>query len=306
MNQKMDGKIIFSILLCSILVSGCISGQESGKGTIHLTSSPSGADVYLDNQYQGTTPGNISNVEQGNHTLEFRYSGYRSWSTEISISSGISSFYAALIPDPNLQVSLDKTPLTTTAPAKVTVQADKKTLILGESMLFSGTSFGPNNVLLTIFGPGYYSKGVLLDRPKVNSAGLWSYSWNPGFSIQSGSYIIVVEDELMTISDRVEFTVVGGGEVTITSNSFSAARGEILRFSGRCTTGAQNVLLVLYGPDRFSGGIELGSLSVAADKTWNFKYTLDSTMPTGSYTMYVYDIPKTSSSTTKFTVGFTS
>jgi hypothetical protein len=306
MNLKIDRKIVFSILFCYILVSGCISSQDAGKGTIYFTSSPSGAEVYLDNQFLGITPGNISLVEPGNHTLEFHYAGYRNWSTDISVSSGTFHYYAALVPLLDIQVPQEKTPLTTTTPAKVTVQANKETLILGESMLFSGTSFGSESALLTVYGPGYYSNGVLLDRPKVNSAGLWSYSWNPGFSIQSGSYILVVEDDLQTISDRVEFTVVGGGEVTITSNSFSAAKGETLKFSGRCTTGAQNVLLVLYGPERFSSGVELGSLSVTADKTWNFKYTLDNTMPTGSYTMYVYDIPKTSSGTTQFTVGFTS
>lgn len=289
-----------------MLISGCISSQDSGKGTIQLTSSPSGAEVYLDNQFRGSTPSNISDVEQGNHTLEFRYPGYKSWSTGISVSSGVSHYYAALIPLSDVPVPQEKTPLTTTSPSKVTVLANKETLILGESMLFSGTSSGSNSVLLTLYGPGYYSDGVLLDQPKVNSAGLWSYSWNPGFSIQSGSYILVAEDDARTISNRVEFTVVGGGEVSITSNSFSAATGETLKFSGRCTTGAQKVLLVLYGPERFSGGIEMGSLSVSADKTWNFMYTLDNSMPTGSYTMYVYDIPKTSSSTTQFTVGFTS
>ena len=53
-------------------------------------------------------------------------------------------------------------------------------------------------------------------------------------------------------------------------------------------------------------GVELGSLSCMADKTWNFKYTLESSMPAGYYKMYVYDLPKTTSSNTQFTVGFTS
>jgi hypothetical protein len=65
-------------------------------------------------------------------------------------------------------------------------------------------------------------------------------------------------------------------------------------------------MLVLYGPERFSSGVEMGTLSVMADKTWSFKYNLDTTMPTGLYTMYVYDIPKTASSTTQFTVGYAS
>jgi hypothetical protein len=306
MNQKIVRKIVFSILLGFILISGCLSGQESEKGTLHVTSSPSSAEIYLDNQFQGSTPATVPSVEQGNHTLEFRYSGYQSWSTDISVSPGNSYYYAALLPQYDNLGSAEKTPLATIVPSKVTVQASKNTMIIGESILFSGTSIGSDSVILTLYGPGYYSKGILLDQPKANSVGSWSYTWNPGYSIQSGSYTLVVEDFQKTTSSSVKFSVVGGGEVSIAANSYAASRGETITFSGRCTTGAQNVLLVLYGPERFSGGIELGSLSVSADKTWNFMYTLDNSMPTGSYTMYVYDIPKTSSSTTQFTVGFTS
>ena len=306
MNVTMDGKIVISILVCCALISGCISSQDSGKGTLQLTSSPSGAQVYLDNHYQGSTPSTISNVERGNHTLEFRYPGYQSWSTAILVSSGTSHYYAALTRNPDIQVLLNKSALTIPSPPKVTVQVDKDTMIIGDSILFSGTGFGSDSVLLTLYGPGYYHSGVLLDQPDVNSFGSWSYTWNPGFSIQSGSYTLVVEDATKTTSGRVKFSVVGGGIVSIAANSYAAAAGETITFSGQCTTGAQNVLLVLYGPARYSSGVELGSLSVMADKTWNFKYTLDNSMPTGSYTMYVYDIPKTSSSTTQFTVGFTS
>jgi hypothetical protein len=304
MNVKMDGKIVISIFVCCVLISGCISSQE--KGTLQLTSSPSGAQVYLDSQFQGTTPGTSTNVEPGNHTLEFRYSGYQSWSTPILVSSGMSHYYAALTRLPDIQVPQDKSLPIIPSPSQVTVQASKDTMIIGDSILFSGTSSASDSVLLTLYGPGYYYYGVLLDRPNINSVGSWSYTWNPGFSIQSGSYTLVVEDAHKTTSARVEFSVVGGGEVSIAANSYAAARGETITFSGQCTTGAQNVLLVLYGPQRFSSGVELGSLSCMADKTWNFKYTLDNYMPTGTYTMYVYDIPKTSSSTTQFTVGFTS
>jgi hypothetical protein len=304
MNVKMDGKIVISIFVCCVLISGCISSQE--KGTLQLTSSPSGAQVYLDSQFQGTTPGTSTNVEPGNHTLEFRYSGYQSWSTPILVSSGMSHYYAALTRLPDIQVPQDKSLPIIPSPSQVTVQASKDTMIIGDSILFSGTSSASDSVLLTLYGPGYYYYGVLLDRPNINSVGSWSYTWNPGFSIQSGSYTLVVEDAHKTTSARVEFSVVGGGEVSIAANSYAAATGETITFSGQCTTGAQNVLLVLYGPGRFSSGVELGSLSCMADKTWNFKYTLDNYMPTGTYTMYVYDIPKTSSSTTQFTVGFTS
>jgi hypothetical protein len=305
MEKNMILKTVIFILILYVFISGCISGQDSGEGTLQLTSSPSGAQVYLDNQFQGSTPGTIANVEQGNHTLEFRYPGYQSWSAGISVPSGTSHFFAALTPFSSTQFPQDILPVTTSTP-RITIQTSRNTMIVGNSIVFSGTCVGCNGVLLTIFGPGKYTNGVSVIKQNVNEVGTWSYTWNPGQSIQSGSYVVLAEDSKKTTSGRVEFSVVGGGEVSITSNSFSGAKGDSLRFSGRCTTGAQNVLLVLYGPERFSSGVELGTLSVMADKTWNFMYLLDTSMPTGVYTMYVYDIPKTTSSTTQFTVGYVS
>ncbi|MFA6226015.1 MAG: hypothetical protein WC620_07555 [Methanoregula sp.] len=117
---------------------------------------------------------------------------------------------------------------------------------------------------------------------------------------------MIVSNSWKTTSERTEFTVIGGGLVSITPSSYAAATGYFVTFSGRCTTGAPNVLLVLYGPGQFAGGVQLSTPSVTADKTWSFKYSLDSSLPTGTYTMYVYDVPRTSSSTIQFTVGYTS
>jgi hypothetical protein len=296
--------VVFILLFCAF-ISGCTSTQDSLKSTIQLTSSPSGAEIYLDHQFKGSTPSTITSVVPGNHTLEFRYPGYQSWSDTISVPAGTSHFFAALIPNANIQSQQTIAPETTT-PAQVTIQASKNTMIVGDSIVISGMCVGCDNVLLTIYGPGKYASGVSLIPQNVNNAGSWSYTWNPGQSIQSGPYIFVAEDPQKTTSGRVEFAVVGGGAVSITSNRYSIAKGDTLTFSGLCTTGAQNVLLVLYGPDKYSSGAELGAISVMGDKTWSFKYTLDASAPTGTYTMNVYDIPKTTSSSTRFTVGYAS
>ena len=296
--------VVFILLFCAF-ISGCTSPQDSVKGTIQLTSSPSGAEIYLDHQFQGSTPSTIPNVVPGNHTLEFRYPGYQSWSDTISVPSGTSHFFAALTPNVNNQSQQTIVPVTITPP-QVTIQASKNIMTVGDSIVISGTCVGCDNVLLTIYGPGKYASGVSLIPQNVNNAGSWSYIWNPGQSIQSGPYIFVAEDPQKTTSGRVEFSVVGGGAVSISSSSYAIAKGDTLTFSGQCTTGAQNVLLVLYGPERYSSGVELGAISVMGDKTWSFKYTVDSSAPTGSYTMNVYDIPKTTSSSTQFTVGYAS
>jgi hypothetical protein len=295
--------VVFILLFCAF-ISGCTSPQESVKGTIQLTSSPSGAEIYFDHQFQGSTPSTIPNIVPGNHTLEFRYPGYQSWSDTILVVSGTSYFFAALVPNVNNQPQFI-VPVTITPP-QVTIQASKNIMTVGDSIVISGTCVGCDNVLLTIYGPGKYASGVSLIPQNVNNAGSWSYTWNPGQSIQSGPYIFVAEDPQKTTSGRVEFSVIGGGAVSIASSSYAIAKGDTLTFSGLCTTGAQNVLLVLYGPERYSSGVELGTISVMGDKTWSFKYTVDSAAPTGSYTMNVYDIPKTTSSSTQFTVGFAS
>jgi PEGA domain len=307
MREIMGWKIIILILLFYVFISGCISGQGIEKGTLQFTSSPTGAQIYLDNEYRGTTPSTISGVVAGPHTIEFRYPGYTSWSANITVQSDTALFYASLTP---VVQSTGQLPGDAAGSAgsqtKVTIQAGKDPMIVGDSNLFSGTGAGSENVFLTLYGPGYYANGVLVAQQKTNAAGLWSYTWNPGSSVQSGSYTMVVNDAKKSASDRVTFSVVGGGEVSISANSYSASKGDTIRFSGRCTTGAQNVLLVLYGPDRYSSGVEVGTLSVMADKTWIFRYALDSTMPTGYYTMYVYDVPRTTSDFMQFSVGFVS
>jgi len=301
--------VLLSIFFC-ILLSGCLSVRDQGTGSINLTSTPPGAEVYVDNQYRGTTPSTIPDLPAGVHTVELRLQGYRAWSTSMTLSSGTYQFDAILAPaaQPSVLPSPGITRQATLSASqiRVTVQASKDPMIIGDSMTFSGTCVGCPGVLLTLYGPGYYSKGVLLGETKPNSVGLWSYLWNPGTSIQPGSYTMVVNDAWKISSDGVAFSVVGGGEVAISASSYSAAKGDTIQFSGRCTTGAQNVQLVLFGPGQFSSGVQMGILSVFADKTWNFKYTTDATMPTGIYTMYVSDVPKTTSGSTQFTIGYSS
>lgn len=291
-----------------ILLSGCITEKIPETGTIQFTSSPSGAQIYFDNQFRGSTPSTFTGIGPGNHTLEFRYPGYVSWSTVMGVSPGPNNVFVALLPQtittPETGATASPSSPASTSPVFVTLQLSKDSMIVGDSMQFSGTADGCNSVLLTLYGPGSYANGISLSPPTVSALGTWSYTWNPGLKIMPGTYTIVVTDPGVLVTKRQEFSVTGGGKVTVISNSYSPGRGDTLRFSGLCTTGAAEVQLVLYGPDRYAGGVQLGTHSVQADKNWNFAYILDNTMPTGVYTLYVYDVPKTTSSTTQFTVGF--
>jgi len=64
-------------------------------GLISISSSPSGADVYLDGAYKGTTPATISDVSPGSHTLKLEKYGYAEWLTSVHVTSGVTDSITA-------------------------------------------------------------------------------------------------------------------------------------------------------------------------------------------------------------------
>jgi hypothetical protein len=298
---------ILILIFISILLAGCLTSQPAETGTLQVTSSPSGAEIYLDNQYRGSTPGTISGIEPGNHTLEFRSKGYRSWKAVVSVPSATSNYFAALTVQPGSEQGTDITSRATIViPPAVTVQVSRDQMIVGDLNIFSGTATDTSSVTLTLFGPGYYANGILLDQVKPGADTIWTYTWNPGTKIQSGTYTLIVNDAGNIVSDRTSFTVVGNGVVSVTPSSYAIAKGDSVVLSGRCTTGAPSVRVVLTGPERFAGGIDLGSFPVSADQTWSFRYRTDLSMPAGIYSVYVSDVPQTTTGSSQFTIGFAS
>ncbi|OPY37400.1 MAG: PEGA domain protein [Methanoregula sp. PtaU1.Bin051] len=308
--QRILGSVF--LLLAFILICGCTLNQDAGKGTVQFTSSPSGAEIYLDNQYRGTAPATVTGIEPGNHTLEYRLSGYATWSGTITVSLGTSRFQAALSPksagqqpDSQTATGTGQKPVASQAP-EITVQVSRDTIVIGDAVTFSGSSSGINEIVLTVYGPGYYANGVKLAEIRPNSVGLWTYTWTPGPKIQHGLYAIVAGDAAGITTGRASFRAVGGGVVSVVSSTFAVSPGDTVTFSGQCSTGAQNVMVMLNGPGRYASGIDLGTVSVGADNMWSLKYTLDANMPTGTYTISAYDVPKTTYGSSQFTVGFAS
>jgi hypothetical protein len=92
-------KIAICMLVLCVFLCGCTTPLPDKTGSVKITSSPSGAEVYLDNEYHGTTPGNITAVPTGNHTIEVRERGYSTWSRNITVTSGSNaSFSPSLVP----------------------------------------------------------------------------------------------------------------------------------------------------------------------------------------------------------------
>jgi hypothetical protein len=92
-------KIAICILVLGVFLCGCTAPLPEKTGSIKITSSPSGAEVYMDNEYHGTTPNTINAVPAGNHTVEVREPGYKPWSQDITVTSGsTASVSPSLVP----------------------------------------------------------------------------------------------------------------------------------------------------------------------------------------------------------------
>jgi len=92
-------KIAICILVLCVFLCGCTTPLPEKTGSVTITSSPSGSEVYLDNEYHGTTPSTINAVPAGNHTVEIRERGYKNWSQNITVASGrTASVSPSLVP----------------------------------------------------------------------------------------------------------------------------------------------------------------------------------------------------------------
>ena len=74
-------------------------GTLSGKGSMSISSNPSGVNVLVDNNFIGISPLIANDIAAGNHLVTFRMDGYQDYSTDALVNAGAtSSVSAALLP----------------------------------------------------------------------------------------------------------------------------------------------------------------------------------------------------------------
>lgn len=64
-------------------------GQVPTGGIVNVSSTPSGAGVYMDSLYKGVTTIRIENVEPGQHSISIKKDGYKDYNTTITVTSGV-------------------------------------------------------------------------------------------------------------------------------------------------------------------------------------------------------------------------
>jgi hypothetical protein len=78
-----------------------IPPPPTNYGRVIAHSKPNGAEVYLDNNYMGTTPINLDRITPGQHRIKFVMAGYQEFTENINVSpSRTSTISASLVPIP--------------------------------------------------------------------------------------------------------------------------------------------------------------------------------------------------------------
>jgi hypothetical protein len=57
-------------------------------GGFNVVSTPTGAEVYVDNLFRGYTPANLDGISPGQHTILLKYTGYVDYTTTASVNPG--------------------------------------------------------------------------------------------------------------------------------------------------------------------------------------------------------------------------
>lgn len=75
-------------------VSASLSPMQT-TGSLRVTSSPSGVEVYIDEIYRGYTPITIGSLSSGRHAVRLHLSGYQDYTRNVDVPAGSEAYFSA-------------------------------------------------------------------------------------------------------------------------------------------------------------------------------------------------------------------
>ncbi|MEN6610298.1 MAG: PEGA domain-containing protein [Methanoregulaceae archaeon] len=175
----------------AIYVDATLKETQSGTGIINITSSPSGADIYIDDIYYGFTPKTIGNQPAGVHAVRLILAGEMSWEGNVTVNSGEETV-----------ISRDLIPPTQEKTGSIFIASNPVGAAVYLDGNFVGVTYGGdmidiNNVLpgtheVTIRMSGYHDYRTTIDVPEskvvhVNPTLVFSQIPHPSGQVQINS-----------------------------------------------------------------------------------------------------------------------
>ena len=118
------------------------TSSSAVTSTVRVSSSPPGANIFIDEDFVGTTPSTI-NVTAGKHVVTVKKSGFRDWIYAVSFSGGSITLDAELASEPNEMRRAD--PPTTSDSTKRSAAAGISANSLKRPAGWIGVSWKDNN-----------------------------------------------------------------------------------------------------------------------------------------------------------------
>jgi len=183
-----------------VIVSGCANLSNSNYGKIIINSTPTGAEVYFNNTYKGTTPNTIESVLPGTYQFELRLKDYQTYSESINVQPNEAHHLTiSLIPvtptplpipitttyQPSITTTNQPT-ITTTYQPITTLERIVPLMIASQggqtfhsydTIHFSGIGPKGQFVSITLTGPTGVSN-TRLNAAKIDTDGTWEYYYD--------------------------------------------------------------------------------------------------------------------------------
>ncbi|MDD1710209.1 MAG: PEGA domain-containing protein, partial [Methanoregulaceae archaeon] len=115
-------------------------------GTLSVSSSPSGAAVYVDGSYRGVTSTSVGNLVPGSHSVRLTKAGYQDWNGAVSISAGLTTYL-------NPTLTVDQQPTYAT----VTITSNPPGANVYSNGVYIGQTSAGSPLVFTQVNPGTYS-----------------------------------------------------------------------------------------------------------------------------------------------------
>ena len=131
-------------ILAALLLVSCVSADAT-KGSLEVSSNPSGAEVYLNDEFIGYTPITVDNLYPGIHYVRLEMSGYESWEKIFEIKEGETTYISQ-----NLDSSVGEAYSINTEPD-------------GAEIYIDGVFYGYSDTVLNNLPTGQHEVTLVLD-----------------------------------------------------------------------------------------------------------------------------------------------
>ncbi|MCE5299217.1 MAG: PEGA domain-containing protein [Methanoregulaceae archaeon] len=115
-------------------------------GTLSVSSSPSGAAVYVDGSYRGVTSTSVGNLVPGSHSVQLILAGYQDWTGTVTISAGATTYL-------NPTLTVDQQPKYATA----SITSNPPGATVYSNGVYIGQTSAGSPLIFTQVNPGTYS-----------------------------------------------------------------------------------------------------------------------------------------------------